>query len=244
MLTERETLGERRVERPMQTEAVELLTGCLGYHALRGRRDLLSLTLKPHELRRLDECERLLRAAFGGVVAGSDATAAAASPDKLRFSSREEVRRTVDLRVDLCDSDGRLSDGIIRDVSVGGVFVATQLLRRPGERCRFRFVDPALRFEWLFAAEVAWVNYGGGGAGGFGPSPIALTTASTRAGALPRGTRRDGPLLLDKTSPKLVDDSNAAALVDRGMGFRFLGIPLELLIGHHPTDTPPLLEVA
>ena len=194
------------------SEMVDLLSSCLGYQVLRGRRDFLSVPLRPHDLRRLDECERTLQRAFGMNVAsaslGAGITVSDGGNPVLQLPGRELLRRSVTLPVEVWDSDGRGSDGLIRDLSPSGMFVATQRLRRRGERCRFRFVDPTLRFEWLFCGEVAWSNYG---AEGEGPNVA-------------------GP--------------DGAVRVERGMGFRFIGIPLELRIGHRPTDTSPLFQAA
>jgi hypothetical protein len=133
----------------MPSEMVRLLTGCLGYRALVARTQQLGRPLSPDEARAVEGVER----AFAPRPADE-------RPYAPLFLRRLEQRFRVALAIEFLDGKGIPSQGVVRNVSLGGLFVATPAPCRPGERIALRFHDEQCAVVWQFAAEVAWARIG------------------------------------------------------------------------------------
>lgn len=74
-------------------------------------------------------------------------------PFEQRVARRVEFDATVDLQSDHC-----LWTGLTQNISTGGLFVATDTLRKVGERVTLRLMLPHARGPLTIDAEVRWIR--------------------------------------------------------------------------------------
>jgi uncharacterized protein (TIGR02266 family) len=92
--------------------------------------------------------------------------------DSSRTPPARAPRVDIDTAVDL-DSDTNFYAGLTQDISSGGLFLATEQLRRVGERVRVQFVLPRVAAPIAVEAEVRWTREGAVG-GGDQPAGMGL----------------------------------------------------------------------
>ena len=97
---------------------------------------------------------------------------------------RLEPRFAVAVAVTL-ESDHNFYTGLTSDLSGGGLFVATHLIRPVGERIHLRFTHPTLRDPIDAMTEVRWIRAtavpGGGGEAGMGLQFLQLAPVAKEA---------------------------------------------------------------
>jgi hypothetical protein len=156
-------MGDDRTDREM----VDLLHRCLGYQALRGRRDELGLPLREEEVHQLEELERFFAA-----------TPSQPADPGLPCFERLDERHPLGLAIEFGDGHGERREGTLRNLSLAGAFVETRHPFAPGDRLSMVFVDPGDGCRWHFSGDVAWVR--GGPGGGMGLSFIGIPVAIRR----------------------------------------------------------------
>ena len=83
----------------------------------------------------------------------SGAAQAGASPVHQRQAERHDVEVSVDL-----ESDTNFYTGLTRNISTGGLFIATHQIRRVGDRIRLKFKLPGAAQPVEVETEVRWIR--------------------------------------------------------------------------------------
>jgi len=126
----------------------ELLHRCLALHALRGRRELLELPLRPEQEAELEALGRWF----------AERAREQQPPPDGPFPTRADARLPVEVAIELRLDDGSRRAATVRNVSASGLYLASAALGPPGERASLRFLDERAGREWRFVGEVAWAR--------------------------------------------------------------------------------------
>ena len=99
--------------------------------------------------------------------------------------ARTAERYDVEIKVDLA-SDHNFYTGLTQNISAGGLFIATHVLRRIGDRITVKFTLPGSRKSLEVETEVRWIRENSAlvrvdGATGMGVRFINLSVAATNA---------------------------------------------------------------
>lgn len=159
-----------------EDEAMAMVRHCMEYRTLSGKRDQLHLQLSERDRELLDELDHFFSEHAGAGPRGVP-----------EFARRDFRRRPLRLEVEFRGEDGCARDGMIGNLSGGGLFIETDQPLVPGSETVLRIFGS--QHELRFGASVAWVHAG-------------------------------------------------------GMGVRFVGIPLEVRLGHRGRPLRPIRRAA
>jgi uncharacterized protein (TIGR02266 family) len=84
-------------------------------------------------------------------------TGAGAKPSSAQHNVRAAERFDLEVKVDL-ESDHNFYTGLTQNISAGGLFIATHVLRKIGDRITLNFVLPGAEKPVQVETEVRWIR--------------------------------------------------------------------------------------